>query len=168
MTLTKSGETVDRVSNLAATPFTREGFVSVRAAADITGGGGAAVNSGSLSLGYQIGCQIDVSNGVSLGLTGSLGPNVNVMIAPTPGMSVGVGATAMPSVSTTLKPGTITTIPFGTKALAGAHGSITTDQVQVKIDACLGPVSLRSYAIVNISTNNADNSVAVYGDPIWL
>ncbi|MGW4767222.1 MspA family porin [Nocardia sp. NPDC004278] len=168
LTVTKAAENLDRVPNLADTAFTREGFVSLRAVADITGAGSASVNSGTLTMGYQIGCQIDVSNGISIGVAASVGPNVNVMVAPTPGLSVGVGAMAMPSVSTTFKPGTITTIPFGTKALAGPHGSITTDQVQIKIDACMGPVSLRSYVIANISTNTADNSVAVYGDPIWL
>ncbi|WP_330255298.1 MspA family porin [Nocardia sp. NBC_00565] len=168
LTVTKSAENLDRVPNLAATSFSHEGFVSVRAAADITGEGGESVNSGTLTLGYQIGCQIDVSNGISVGLTGTIGPNVNVAIAPMPGVSAGLAAMAMPSVSTTLKPGTITTIAFGTKALTGPHGSITTEQVQIKVDACMGPVSLRSYAIVNISTDTADNSVAVYGDPIWL
>lgn len=168
LTVTKTAENLDRVPNLAATPFTREGFVSVRAVADITGAGSAAVNSGTLTLGYQIGCQIDVSNGISMGVSASIGPNVSVLVAPTPGMSVGLGGAVLPSVSTTLKPGTITSIPFGTKALAGPHGSITTDQVQIKIDACAGPVSLRSYVIANISTSTADNSVAVYGDPIWL
>ncbi|WP_433734233.1 MspA family porin [Nocardia sp. CA-129566] len=168
LTVTKAAENLDRVPNLADTAFTREGFVSLRAVADIAGAGSVAVNSGTLTLGYQIGCQIDVSNGISVGLAASVGPNVNVMVAPTPGLGVGVGAAALPSVSTTFKPGTITTIPFGTKALAGPHGSITTDQVQIKIDACMGPVSLRSYVIASISTNTADNSVAVYGDPIWL
>ena len=51
---------------------------------------------------------------------------------------------------------------------AETQGSISVDQVQIKIDACAGAVSLRSFAMVSISTAPADNSVAVYGDPVWL
>lgn len=160
MRIIKTDENLDRYPNLAATMFTREGFVSLKAIADITGDGTAPVNAGAMTLGYQIGCQVDVTNGMTLGL--AIGPSVSI------GVWSNVGASAMISPTVYLKPGTITDIPFGTKALAGRHGSITSDQVHIKIDGCLGPVSLRSYAIVNISTPTADNSLAVYGDPIYL
>ncbi|MFF7939813.1 MspA family porin [Nocardia gamkensis] len=166
--VSKFAEDVQRISNLAETPFTREGFVTLSAAADIGGEGREAVNSGTLELGYQIGCQIDVSNGLTLGLSAAIGPNVAVTVAPTPGLAVGGSALALPNISTTMKPGTINSITLGTKPLAGPHGSISVDQIQIKIDACAGAVSLRSFAIVSISTATADNSVAVYGDPIWL
>jgi hypothetical protein len=39
LTVTKAVENVDRVPNLTATAFTREGLVSVRAVADTTGAG---------------------------------------------------------------------------------------------------------------------------------
>ncbi|WP_194836679.1 MspA family porin [Nocardia sp. XZ_19_369] len=158
--LTKTEENLDRYPNLAATPFTREGFVSLKAIADIDGTGTAPVNSGAITLGYQLGCQVDVSNGMAIGL--AIGPSITI------GITTGVGASASISPTVYLKPGTITTIPFGTKSLAGRHGSITSDQVHIKIDGCMGPVSLRSYAQVNITTPTADNSLAVYGDPIYL
>ncbi|MET9030412.1 MspA family porin [Nocardia sp. NPDC004168] len=166
--VSKTAEDVQRVPNLAATPFTREGFVSLSAAADITGAGAEAVDSGTLQLGYQIGCQADVSSGLSLGISAAIGPDAGVSVGALPDFTVGGSALILPSISTTVKPGTITSITFGTKALAGAHASITMDQVEVKIDACLGAVSLRSFAIASISTATMDSSVAVYGDPIWL
>ncbi|MGW4738243.1 MspA family porin [Nocardia xishanensis] len=160
MRISKTDENLDRYPNLAATMFTREGFVSLEAVADITGDGTAPVTAGAVTLGYQIGCQVDVTSGMALGL--AIGPSVTI------GVWSNLGASAMLSPTVYLKPGTIATIPFGTKALTGRHGSITSDQVHIKIDGCLGPVSLRSYAIVNISTPTADNSLAVYGDPIYL
>ncbi|WP_327114330.1 MspA family porin [Nocardia sp. NBC_01730] len=166
--VTTTAASLDRVPNLAATPFTREGFVSLTATADISGTGQQPVDAGSLTLGYQIGCQVDVSTGVAVGLSGLIGPNVGITVAPTPGLNVGGSALAVPSISVNPKPGAITALPFGTKTLAGPHGSISVDQVQIKVDACLGAVSLRAYAIVSMSTATADNSVAVYGDPIWL
>ncbi|WP_051132913.1 MspA family porin [Nocardia paucivorans] len=165
--VTKTAETFDRVPNLAATPFTHEGFVSLKAVADITGKGKNPVNAASVTYGYQIGCQVDVSNGLTMGLSAAIGPNVGITVLPAPGVSIGGSALALPSLSFTPKPGTITTIPFGTKDLEGPHGSVTAEQVQIKVDACAGPVSLRSYAIASMSTSTADNSVAVYGDPIW-
>src|SRR5258707_2122868 len=72
--VTKADEKLDRVSNLAASPFTREGFVSLKAITDISGHGRMPVNSGSLTVGYQVGCQTDVSNGLTAGLSGVFGP----------------------------------------------------------------------------------------------
>ncbi|WP_255219243.1 MspA family porin [Nocardia tenerifensis] len=160
MSITKTEENLDRYPNLAATPFTREGFVSLKAVADISGMGTAPVNSGAITLGYQLGCQVDVTSGAAIGL--AIGPSISI------GITTGVGLSASISPTMYLKPGTITTIPFGTKPLAGRHASITSDQVHIKIDGCMGPVSLRSYAQVTISTPTADNSLAVYGDPIYL
>lgn len=168
LTISKTAEDVQRVPNLAATPFTREGFVTLSATAEIGGAGRTAVNSGTMQLGYQIGCQADVSNGVTAGLSAAIGPNATVTVVPSPGLAVGASALALPNISATIKPGTVSTITLGTKPLAGPHASISVDQAQIKIDACAGAVSLRSFAMVSISTDTADNSVAAYGDPIWL
>ncbi len=163
--VSKLEENVDRVPNLAESPFTREGFVRLKAVADIAGSGHVPVDAANLTLGYQIGCQVDVSNGMTIGLSAAVGPNVSISVG---GVNAGMSALAIPSLSFAPKPGTITTVPLATKQLSGAHASVTVDQVQVKVDSCLGPVSLRSYAIASTSTADADNSVAVYGDPIWL
>ncbi|MBU3062583.1 MspA family porin [Nocardia sp. NEAU-G5] len=163
--VTKAAENLDRVPNLAGSPFTREGFVRLEAIADISGKGRVPVDSGSMAVGYEIGCQVDVSNGLTVGLSAAIGPNVGISVG---GVNAGASALAIPNVSFAPKPGTITTVPLATKKLTGAHASVTLDRIQIKIDACMGPVSLRSYAIVSTSTADADNSVAVYGNPIWL
>ncbi|MFB8004946.1 MspA family porin [Nocardia sp. NPDC056000] len=168
LSITKTAENLDRYPNLAATMFTREGFVALKAVAEVKGAGRQPVSAGSLTLGYQIGCQVDVSSGLTLGMGFSIGPNASVTISQFPGATIGGQASVNPNISTTLRPGSIATIDFGTKPLATNRASITADQVEVKIDACMGPVTLRSYATVRISTPTADNSVTVYGDPIWL
>ncbi len=168
LSIEKVAEALERVPNLADSPFSREGFVSLTAVAEVSGHGAEPVNSGSLTLGYQLGCQVDFSSGVGLGLSAAIGPNVGVTVGTGAGINAGMSALALPNVSITLKPGTITTIPFGTKPLASGHGSISMDRVEIKTDACLGQVTLRSYAAVTISTVSANNSVSVYGDPIVL
>ncbi len=56
------------VPNLATTAFTREGFVSAKVTGTIGGQGDSAVKTGYVEQGLQIGCQIDVSSGLGLGL----------------------------------------------------------------------------------------------------
>ncbi|MFF3223687.1 MspA family porin [Nocardia suismassiliense] len=168
LAVTKTSENLDRYPNLATTMFTREGFVSLKAVAEVTGAGSAPVSAGSVGLGYQIGCQVDVSTGLTLGMGFSVGPNASLNISYPPSVSLGASASVSPNISTTLKPGSIATIDFGVKPLAGPRASITAEGVEVKIDACMGPVTLRSFATARISTPLADNTVTVYGDPIWL
>jgi hypothetical protein len=157
------------VPNLATTAFTREGFVSAKVTGTIGGNGDSAVRTGYIEQGLQIGCQIDVSSGLGLGLGFSLGPSVGVSISGTgPSANIGANASVNPSVQTTIAPGTITTIPLGKKDLEAARASITAENVHVKIDACMGPVTIRSYAQLAVSTATSDNSLFVYSDPTWL
>lgn len=165
LSVSKVGETLDRYPNLASTPFTREGFVSLRAMADIAGNGNAEIRWGVLDVGYQIGCQVDVSNGLTVGLAATIGPYAGLSVV---GPDIGGAASVSPSVSANLKPGAINTVAFASKALVDRHASVANDQVEIKVDGCLGPVSLRSFATITISTDTADNSTTVYGDPVWL
>ncbi|MDV8006856.1 MspA family porin [Rhodococcus sp. IEGM 1318] len=156
------------VPNLATTAFTREGFVSAKVTGTLSGAGNSAVKTGYIEQGLQIGCQIDVSSGLGVGLGFSLGPSVGVSISGVPSANVGVNASVNPSIQTTIAPGTITTIPLGKKDLEAAKASITAENVHVKVDACMGPVTIRSYAQFAVSTATSDNSVFVYSDPTWL
>ncbi|WP_306358557.1 MULTISPECIES: MspA family porin [unclassified Nocardia] len=168
LTVTKTAENLDRYPALSASPTSREGFVSLKAIAEVTGNGRAPINSGAVTYGYQIGCQVDVSTGLTLGMGFTIGPNASLNISWPPSVSVGGQASVSPNISTTLKPGTISTVTFGSKPFAAQRGSVTAEQVEVKVDACMGPVTMRSFATAAISTNTADNSVTVYGDPITL
>ncbi|WP_425302104.1 MspA family porin, partial [Nocardia farcinica] len=47
----------------------RAGVVTFKAAAVISGAGSRPVGSGSIRVGYQVGCAIDVFSGITLGLT---------------------------------------------------------------------------------------------------
>ncbi|OFV75081.1 MspA family porin [Rhodococcus erythropolis] len=166
--LTATKLSANPVPNLATTAFTREGFVSAKVTGTISGAGDSAVKTGYVEQGLQIGCQIDVSSGLGVGLGFSLGPSVGVSISGVPSANIGVNASVNPSIQTTIAPGTITTIPLGKKDLEAAKASITAENVHVKVDACMGPVTIRSYAQFAVSTATADNSVFVYSDPTWL
>ena len=153
------------VPNLAASRFTREGFLSSKTTGTITGSGTAAVRTGYIEQGLQVGCAVDVSSGVTAGLAMTIGPSVGIsMTGPNAGLNANIG----PSISAQVKLGTITTIPLGKKDLEGARASVSTSNLHVKVDGCFGAVSIRSYSMLAASTATSDDSVYVYSEPTWL
>ncbi|BBZ53973.1 hypothetical protein MPHO_09650 [Mycolicibacterium phocaicum] len=158
--------TVNSVPNMAATAFTREGFVTGRAEASIDGSGSSAVNNGTLIVGLQLGCQVDLSEGASVGGDADIGINPgfsgNVLNA------IGPYADLEGNVSVNLLPGTITNVVLGKKALKGRTGGITVHDAHVKVDACGGAVAIRFFSTVTIDTDRNDDSVNAYGDILQL
>jgi len=159
--------TINSVPNMAATAFTREGFVTGKAVATIGGNGAIPVNSGTLILGLQLGCQVDLSEGGSLNAGGDAG------IGPTlrggdPIDDVGPYADLNVGGSINLLPGNITNIGLGKKALKGRIGEIVVHDAHVKVDGCGGQVSIRFFATAMIDTDKSDDSINAYGDILTL
>lgn len=161
--------TFNSVPNMAATAFTREGFISGKAIANIDGNGKVPVNTGSLVLGAQLGCQIDLSQGMNLGLNFDLGTSFGYPTAGTnPLNSLGPYADINPNISVNLLPGHIDNLLLGKKDLKGRTGQITVHEAHVKVDSCGGPVVVRLFTYAQISTDINDDSVNAYGDILNL
>jgi MspA len=158
--------TINSVPNMAATPLTREGFVSGKAAASISGGGSSAVNSGTVIVGLQVGCQIDLSEGGSVGASPDLGSS------PSTGSSLlndlGEYSDDDDNLSLNILPGTIKNIGLGKKALKGRTGQIMVNNAHVKVDGCGGQVSVRFFTTATIDTDVSDDSVNAYGNILTL
>ncbi len=165
LTISKTGENLDRRPNRANSPLSREGVVAVKAAAEVAGVNLPDAVNGTLTLSYQIGCAVDVSSGLRLGVGASLGGNAGVAVS---GATLGARASLTPNISATLVPGKVSTIEIGKKPLTASRGSITAEGVTIKVDACLGPVTMRSVTAATISTSTADSTVTVYGDTVEL
>lgn len=158
---------INSVPNMAATAFTREGFVTGKVAASIDGNGSSAVNSGTLVFGLQLGCQVDLSEGGSIG--GDIDAGINPGFSSSNELSaLGPYADIGGNASINLLPGTITNLGLGKKALKGRTGEIVVHDAHVKVDACGGQVSVRFFASVMIDTDKSDDSVNVYGDILSL
>ena len=117
---------------------------------------------GTLEVGYQIGCGIDMSTSNGVTLTGSIGL--------TPGLSLtnaGGIPTALSPVSggmaIGLKPGLVNVVPVSKKEFEGAEPWIMVDGFRIKIDGCVGESFIRSYAFLTRSTDLSDAIVAWYG-----
>jgi hypothetical protein len=146
----------------------QHGFVTGKAAATIDGNGSSAVNSGTLVFGLQLGCQVDLSEGGSIG--GDLDAGISPGFNGTGGAlsSIGPYADIGGNASINLLPGTITNLGLGKKALKGRTGEIVVHDAHVKVDACGGQVSVRFFASVMIDTDKSDDSVNSYGDILSL
>ena len=159
--------TINSVPNMAATAFTREGFVTGKATAAIDGNGAVAVNSGALVFGVQLGCQVDLTEGGSVSLGGDAGIS--------PGFNgsnllndVGPYADIDGNVSINLLPGNITNVGLGKKELKGRTGEIVVHDAHVKVDGCGGQVAIRFFATAMIDTDKSDDNVNAYGDILTL
>ncbi|WP_307817884.1 MspA family porin [Nocardia acididurans] len=176
VSLYKTNEELKRWPNMAATAFSREAFLSMKAMARIGGTGSAPVIAGTVSAGIQIGCQIDVSSGMTVGAAAnlglSLGVNGGITISYPPagtlGANAGANAGVVPNLQATLRPGGITSLTLDAKPLASSYGSTHLRELYVKTDGCGGYVSIRTFAAVQVATPNANDSYSIYGDPTWL
>ncbi|GED98879.1 MspA family porin [Gordonia crocea] len=164
ITLSKKRERVRSVPPLDQSPWTREGFLTLRGTVSITGAAKIPVNSGSMSSGFHIACNTDISSGVSLGILA--GPTAQMSISYPPAAIIGVQA--LGNISTTVRPGAIYDIPFGSKALTGPTAGIGLEGVHAKVAGCLGPVSVRAYVRIGLSTPTNDDTFHLYGKPHYL
>ncbi|MUL63721.1 MspA family protein [Mycobacterium sp. CBMA 234] len=157
-------EAINSVPNLAAAANSREAFVTASGTASATGGSSPITDS-LFIMGYQLGCQSDVSTGLQLGGTAGVAPSAGI------GTNAGLGVTGGLAgfVQTVLQPGVIVDLPLANMALSdGGQGMLDIDNIHVKADACGGDVTIRSYAYLRISTAAAHTEFAVYGDPMKI
>jgi hypothetical protein len=131
--------------------------------ATFTGSGMGSAKGGSMEVGYQIGCAIEMDK---IKLNGSIGLGTNAF-----GLS-GAGVLGAPTsltvpiqgqIEVEPRPGTITNVVVDKKTYKGNSTRVTVKDIHVKVDNCVGASSLRSYAILTSSNGDTDDVVAYYG-----
>ena len=123
---------------------------------------------GTVEVGYQIGCGIDMSTSNGVVMSGSLGFTPGFGIG---GLGGGAGMTGIPtalspisgSLAVALKPGIINVIPVTKKDFKGAEPWVQITGFRVKIDGCVGESFIRSYAFLTRSTDVSDAILGYYG-----
>ncbi|AQA05529.1 MspA family protein [Mycobacterium sp. MS1601] len=161
-------EVVNSVPNLANAADSREGFVTVSGTATATGGAGQITDS-LFIVGYQLGCQRDVSTGLQYGGTAGIAPEASVGLPFSNGANLGIAGGGAGFVQTVVQPGVIVDLPLSNMALSeGGQAMIDIDNIHVKADACGGDVTIRSYGYLRVSTSAAHTQFAIYGDPIKI
>jgi MspA len=170
LSATLTSMTINSVPNMAATPLTKEAFISGKAVARIDGDGKVPVNSGNLLMGVQLGCQLDLSQGGNVGLSGNTGfggfgsggGGGGLLGALSPSLDID------PNASINLLPGNINTLGLGKLTLKGRTGEVTVHDAHVKVDGCSGVVAARFFAYAQITTDNGNDSVNTYGGILIL
>lgn len=169
LTLSAEDETQAPIPPLTTALSTREYVVGGTYTGSITGPDDTPAG-GTLEVGYEIGCGIDMStsNGVSLTGTAGLSPSLGVLgldaagpieigVLPTVGANIGGGITVG------LKPGLVNVVPVTKKEFTGADPWVKVSNFRVRIDGCVGESFIRSYAFLTRSTDMSEAVLAWYG-----
>ena len=166
LTVAAKNETQLPVAPLTTSLSSREWLVG----GTFTGSGMGEVKGGTLEVGYQIGCGIDMSTsqGVTLtdsaGLTPSIGLGGIDVVSPLPEiLNPIVLAPFTSGVAIGLKPGIVNIVPVSKKEFTGADPWVSVSGFHVKIDGCVGESFIRSYAVLTHSTDQSDSIQAYYG-----
>lgn len=136
--------------SLAGNPLSRTAAMSATVYATAPG-----ATEGSLETGYLLGCQVDLSGGLSLGGDVYIQPG---LIFPE----------FSPSVN--LVPGGVSVVKFDTKKLdpgAGAMGVAYSDR-GVQVEGCGGYAQARAYSIVTVKNDHGSAEVTLYGQPFSI
>ncbi len=127
-----------------------------------TGETTGSVAGGTLEVGYQIGCGVEMDkvklNGALTGILGNTNFGGAGVILP-PSLS----AQAQGQIEVAPKPGTVTNVSVDKKSFKGTSARVTLRDIHIKVDSCVGASSLRSYAILTSSNTDDDDIVAYYG-----
>lgn len=156
LTVAATNETQLPVAPLTTATSSREYLVGGTFTANAESGGSTELDGGTLVVGYQIGCGIDLDK---VELIGEVGVG-DIGVFPV-GDDVGVGIAGR--IDIVLRPGEVETVPVVEKEFSGTAPRVTLKDVHIAIDGCAGQSFLRSYAIVTSSTTDTDDIVAYYG-----
>ena len=158
LTVAAKNETQLPVAPLTTSLSSRAYMVGGTFTGETTG----AVEGGSLEVGYQIGCAIEMDK---VKLNGEIGATFG-------NSTLGIGGFNAPGtfsfpikgqVEVEPRPGTVTNVLIDKKSFKGTAGRITLKDISIKVDNCVGASSLRSYALLTSSTADEDDVVAYYG-----
>ena len=163
-------ETQRPIAPLTTALSSREYEVGGTFSGSMSGPGESDAPHGTLEVGYQIGCGIDMStsNGVSLGGTAGINTSLGILgtdvITPAPdGVLPNIGGSLGGAITIGLKPGIINIVPVSKKEFTGADPWVMVQGFRIKIDGCVGQSFIRSYAFLTRSTDMSDAILAWYG-----
>ncbi len=170
ITLSAKDETQAPIPPLTTALSSREYVVGGTYMGSLTGPDEGEPPGGTLEVGYEIGCGIDMStsNGVALTGTAGISPSIGILGIDVAGpLDIGVlpslGGNLGGAITVGLKPGLINVVPVTKKRYEGADPWVMVSGFRVKIDGCVGESFIRSYAFLTRSTAQSEAVLAWYG-----
>lgn len=158
LTVVAKDETQLPVAPLTTSLSSRDWLVG----ATFTGTTTGEVAGGTLEVGYQIGCGVEMDK---VKLNGSIGATFGNTSLGATGFNA-PGTLAFPiqgQIEVEPRPGTVTSVVVDKKTFKGTSARVTIRDVHIKVDNCVGASSLRSYAVLTSTNGDDDDIVAYYG-----
>lgn len=156
LTVTAAKESLQPVTALTNTPWSREYLVNGTFNGTVTGTGRSAAKGGVLEAGYQIGCGITQSDLHSISTAG-VSPGTGIPILDGALLPVFLSANASQQLRVVLEPGRVNTVSVTKKAFEGDWARVSINGVRIRIDGCAGQSFIRSFATFTSATDdNAD------------
>jgi hypothetical protein len=157
LTVVAKDETQLPVAPLTTSLSSRDWLVG----ATFTGTGMGSAKGGSLEVGYQIGCAIEMDK---IKLNGAIGLGTGAAtFAPALTLPTTFSVPIQGQIEVEPRPGTVTNVAVDKKSYKGNSTRVTVKDIHIKVDNCVGASSLRSYAILTSSNGDTDDIVAYYG-----
>lgn len=152
-------ETQLPVAPLTTAVSSREYLVGGTFGGDVTGSGSTELTGGTLEVGYQIGCGIELKQ---MRLIGSVGASTtgSTLVSP---LIDGVSFPVTGVLEFHPRPGTVQSVTVNKKSFKKAPVRVTLKDIHIKIDGCLGQSFIRSFATMTSSSTDNDDIVAYYG-----
>jgi hypothetical protein len=170
LTLSAEDETQAPIPPLTTALSSREYVVGGTYMGELRGPDEGEPPGGTLEVGYEIGCGIDMSTSNGVSLTGTMGLNPSIgligidVISPgIDGILPSLGGNLGGGITVGLKPGLVNVIPVTKKDYTGADPWVMVSKFRVKIDGCVGESFIRSYAFLTRSTEQSEAVLAWYG-----
>lgn len=153
-------------------PFSHAAQVAGRYAVDVQPG---PISAGTVAVGYIIGCGVDLSSGITVGLspnqsgTAGITPSVTLGTPPSvsiaPNLSGTLGLTE--SLTATLIPGQVTTVTTATATLDPATSfpyHLAHQRTPLNIARCASPVSAVPFTTASVNTPDGFLQNTAYGN----
>lgn len=158
LTVLAKDETQLPVAPLTTALSSRDWLVGATFTGETTG----STSGGTLEVGYQIGCGVEMDKVRLLGL---IGGNLGNIGFDSGGIDLfeTVAAPMTGQIRVEPRPGTVRTVPVYTKTFKGTSARVTVKDIHVKVDNCVGASSLRSYAVLTSAADGNADIVAYYG-----
>jgi hypothetical protein len=169
-TVGQAESTVHPIAPLNGMPTNREAFM------DGTFYGRVSTGAGKLKVGYFIACavDIDVVFSASAGVSMSLGADAGVsaspdLISPSVAATIGPAVTAGIGLDLSISPGEIKDVVIDEKTLTPEQtGTVVSHDFHLWAHHCGGPLTIRPYSMITVSSPGTDASGAVFGDPMVI
>ncbi len=155
-------ESLQPVTSLTNSPWSREYRVDGRFEGTVTGSGTTQLTGGTLEAGYQIGCGI-LQDTIGSNTSGTILGGVSIPFVSGSILPFVFGGQVGTEVEIDLLPGEVNIVPVGKKEFEGTTANVNITGFRIQVDGCAGQSFIRSYATFTSSTDDTEDIVTYLG-----